>query len=612
MVVHCQVSCQTCPQPVTPVQGPVQPNPILPMQQPPLIATPVVPSFNISNGQCPLIQVREIETRMTATAFDFRARVSSEGCGRPNQPNNCNQNVCYHRRYRTFDGSCNNLQHPAWGASFTPYIRLLNANYEDGIGRMIGSTPGTMPNPRDVTHFLLSSGASIPSRANSLLMQFGQFLSHDLSRNSVTNQCNCGMQAPVCANMLIGVRDPKRRQAPCIPFTRAAPMCGTGINGIIRELMNENSAYIDASNMYGSDSKGQDALRVGAFMKTAIVRGKVFPPTNREGMSTGDDRSNLFIGLSAMHTIFVRLHNRIAADLQNLNPQWNSERLYQETRKVVGAYMQVITYKEFAPTLLGKKVSLITEYTGYKPEVNPGIANEFSSAAYRLHGMIQEFYPLVDHLFRKVGDVRFVEGTLQVQRLLASGTDFLIRGLIGTPARRPQRITTQVTEELFGVADMASINVQRGRDHGLRFYNDYRALCNLPRITNFNNWPEVSDESVRRRVAELYPDPEKLDLYVGGLLEEPSDGSLVGPTFACIIADQFRRSRDGDRFYFANPGVFTQNQTASLSRVGLSSVICLTGDNYPEVPINAFTVDMGQSAVSCRQIPQLDLTLWKE
>lgn len=57
---------------------------------------------------------------------------------------------------------------------------------------------------------------------------------------------------------------------------------------------------------------------------------------------------------------------------------------------------------------------------------------------------MQEFYPLVDRQFRKVGDVRFVDGTGQVQRLLSTGTDLLIRGMITTPARKPQRLTTQV------------------------------------------------------------------------------------------------------------------------------------------------------------------------
>jgi len=42
-----------------------------------------------------------------------------------------------------------------------------------------------------------------------------------------------------------------------------------------------------------------------------------------------------------MHTIWFREHNRIASALRQLNAGWNSDRLYEETRKIVGAQMQV-------------------------------------------------------------------------------------------------------------------------------------------------------------------------------------------------------------------------------------------------------------------------------
>lgn len=47
------------------------------------------------------------------------------------------------------------------------------------------------------------------------------------------------------------------------------------------------------------------------------------------------------IALTSMHTLFVREHNRLARALKRLNPQWDSETLYQESRKIMGAYTQV-------------------------------------------------------------------------------------------------------------------------------------------------------------------------------------------------------------------------------------------------------------------------------
>ncbi|VDM67362.1 unnamed protein product [Strongylus vulgaris] len=100
------------------------------------------------------------------------------------------------------------------------------------------------------------------------------------------------------------------RRGACVPFTRSVHVCGTGVGNRPREQYNENTAFIDGSSVYSSESVTLRTLRTGPFLKTHIVNGRMFPPNNgRDSMTAGDDRATLFVGLAAMHTTFLRLHN---------------------------------------------------------------------------------------------------------------------------------------------------------------------------------------------------------------------------------------------------------------------------------------------------------------
>ncbi|KAI6180717.1 ShKT domain-containing protein [Aphelenchoides besseyi] len=601
MLRNCAAACKICE----------------PLPQPSSVVIPIPSDQNETSNklsddpECPRIQVVEVQTRLVVPSGQYRLNAQNNGCANPAQPNNCSQNLCYHKRYRTADGSCNHLDDPMKGAAQTPFLRLLNANYEDGVNLMVGTTPNTRPEPRALTRFLMFSPKSLPSTVSSMVMGFGQMLIHDILRNTLINSCKCETRGAHCQNIRLVPGD--RRPMPCIPFTRFVPMCTSGRPGRPRLAMNENTAYIDASPTYGSDPTTQNQLRVNAFLRTTIFRGQPFPPRAGDGMLTGDDRFDLFAGLTGMHVHLLRFHNNIVFQLQRLNPSWNSERLYQEARKIVGAVMQSITYEQYLPTVLGGKMKLIGEYKGFQSKIDPQISSEFSSAVARWHSMIQDTYPLCDSNFRVVGQYRFIEAAGDTKTLLRSGPDMILRGLIATPGRRMSRMGHSITELLFdGELDMNAVNIQRSRDMGVKPYAAYRKLVGLPDFT-FEDWPEVTDPAVRKRVSEMYRSPEEVDLNVGGLLENPTEGSVLGPTFAFLYAEQFKRLRDGDRFYYENEGVFTEAQRNTIKKFTLGKLLCITGDSFTKVQHNVFLTDTtGANAVPCSQLPGLDLSLWRE
>jgi hypothetical protein len=138
----------------------------------------------------------------------------------------------------------------------------------------------------------------------------------------------------------------------------------------------------------------------------------------------------------------------------------------------------------------------------------------------------------------------------------AHGIDPILRGLARQTCQELDgRIVDGLRNMLFGAPgaggfDLAALNIQRGRDHGLPSFVETCQTLALPAARNFR---EINrDPAVWRPMAEVYGDVSEVDCWVGGLCEPHAPGAMVGPMIKKVVVDQFQRLRDGDRFYYKN------------------------------------------------------------
>ena len=80
-------------------------------------------------------------------------------------------------------------------------------------------------------------------------------------------------------------------------------------------------------------------------------------------------------------------------------------------------------------------------------------------------------------------------------------------------------------------------------------------------------------------IGQLYDTPEDIELYPGGLSEEPTEPGKLGPTFSCIIGEQFRNLKFGDRFFFTHTNVqpstkFCPSDLKLMQKRTLRDILC--------------------------------------
>ncbi|XP_044515496.1 thyroid peroxidase [Gracilinanus agilis] len=290
--------------------------------------------------------------------------------------------------------------------------------------------------------------------------------------------------------------------------------------------------------------------------------------------------------------------------------------------------IQVITLRDYIPKILGPRAfeQYVGPYKGYDPTVNPTISNIFSTAAFRFaHATIHPVVRRLDERFQDHPDLPKLllhEVFFSPWRLIKEGgLDPVIRGLLASPAKlqiQDQIMNEELTEKLFvlsdnGTLDLASLDLQRGRDHGLPGYNDWREFCGLQRLeTQTDLYTAITNRSIVEKIMELYKHPNNIDVWLGGLAENLLPDARTGPLFACIIGRQMKALREGDRFWWENKHVFTEAQRHELEQHSLSRLIC-DNTGLTTVPADAF--QLGRFPIdfkSCEDIPGINLEAWRE
>jgi hypothetical protein len=492
-----------------------------------------------------------------------------------------------------FDGQNHNPLAPLRNSVGSAVTRYGPARYTDGMHSM-----GFFDiNPRLISNVVVAGHGTDadPNGYSGMLYAWGQFLTHDLD-----------FIRPGIGNIGITVPDNDTALTPgsIIPVTRSAVAPGTGINSIPAAAINDVTGWIDASVVYGVAYPPGVPQGPTPFANPVEIREGGVTPTGKllttsdglygpivDGMYMfGDPRGTENPDLTAIQTLFVRDHNWHVDRLTSLSPGVDGEHLYQRARSLVIAEMQKITYDEWLPKIIGENA--LPPYVGFDPLVDASIKIEFNAAALRFgHSIVSNALDRIDE-----------QGTVTESLLLRDaffltpneferngGADGFIRKLAADVSNK---LDVHIVDDLRNLLDdppaamdLAATNIQRGRDLGIPTLNQMRTRLGLTPYSTFDQITSNAETATALRTA--YGSVGVIDLWVGGLAENPVPGAMVGETFRTILIDHFTRLRDGDSFWWENKQ-WSPEDRALLDNTTLAGLI-LRNTNTIKIQNDVFT-----------------------
>ena len=190
------------------------------------------------------------------SANDALRVINRIGRGRQDSPPGATDEV------RTIDGTGNNVENPEFGSAHVELLRAAEADYADGISEPAGED---RPSAREISNLLSAAdpeGTANDRGLSAYLFMWGQFLDHDIDLSEApadeSDQVSFDIQVPTGDPLF----DPFGTGQVTIPLTRSEFSEGTGTStDNPAEQVNIITAWIDGSQVYGSDQETADSLR---------------------------------------------------------------------------------------------------------------------------------------------------------------------------------------------------------------------------------------------------------------------------------------------------------------------------------------------------------------
>ncbi|HVL02427.1 MAG TPA: peroxidase family protein [Dongiaceae bacterium] len=517
--------------------------------------------------------------------------------------------------YRSADGRCNDLDLPAMGMAGMRMGRNIQPDYSwQDTDNLLN------PNPRTVSKELLTrtNGVREVPFLNYLAAAWIQFMIHDWFEHGDRDHSN-----PIPVPVASGDSHDSGDGTMPIGRTPADPTKNPN-DGRPASYLNENTAWWDGSQIYGSNQTQQNKLRSFQDGKMILVNGRL-PMEAQSGLPVTGFNKNWWVGLEMLHTLFVKEHNAIADMLKTSYPNWNDERLFQTARLINSAEMAKIHTVDWTPAILKNftlREAMFANWRGILPMWVPRLGDpatdgimggpkdlanvpfsltEEFTAVYRMHPLLRDSLEVRNYS----NDAVLANSSLLSQSFAGAAQvtgQYGLTNLFYSFGRThpgllelnnyPQMLQNFTREPGVAVTDLGAVDIIRDRERGLPRYNEFRRQIGLNPIKDFKDI--TPDTALAEKLRQIYNnDIEAIDVMIGSYAEgyRPPGYGFGETSFQIFIAMASRRLL-ADRFFTEDyrAEIYTQQGLDWIDNVTFTKVLVR---HMPELSTRLAKVENG-------------------